>query len=310
MRVLLGVDGSASSDMAALLVANLSWPAGATIRVVTAYPGTAALFYPGEIGTSPEVIQQAEDAMEAEARRMAIHVARRFATPDLTVETQVVRERAGTAILQQADAFDAELIVLGNRGRGAFESAVLGSVSAEVVDHGHRPVLIARRDHISRILLAEDGSASAAAAAEIIRHWAILHGQIVRVMSVADTDPQWNPWRLGETLREAHDAATSTIHDRHEALSVRTAANLVEAGIQAESAVADGSPALRLVEAAVHWDADLIVVGSQGRSGLGRLILGSVARGVLYNAPCSVLIVPPPIETAATATKVDGDDAG
>jgi nucleotide-binding universal stress UspA family protein len=297
MRVLLGVDGSASSDLAASLVANLAWPAGATIRVVTAYPGTTALFYPGEIATTPEVIQQAEDAMEAEARRLAIHVARRFATPDLAVETQVVRERAATAILQQADAFDAELIVLGNRGHGAFETAVLGSVSAEVVDHGHRPVLVARRDHVNRILLGEDGSDSAAAAAEVVRRWAMLHGHPVRVMSVADTDPQWNPWRLGETLREAHDAATSTLHDHHEALAAATAASLLEAGIQAESAVADGSPALRLVEAAVNWEADLIVVGTHGRSGLGQLLLGSVARGVLYNAPCSVLIVPEAGET-------------
>ncbi len=308
MRVLLGVDGSPSSDRAALLVANLAWPAGATIRVVTAYPGTAGLFYPGEIGTSPEVIQQAEDAMADEAQRLAIHVARQFATPDLAVETQVVRDRAANAILQQADAFDAELIVLGNRGHGAFESAVLGSVSAEVVDHGHRPVLVARRDHVSRILLGEDGSDSAAAAAEVVRHWSILHGHAVRVLSVSDTDPQWNPWRLGETLREAHDAATSTLHDRHEALAARTAASLLEAGIQAESAVGDGSPALRLVEAAAAWDADLVVVGSHGRSGLGQLLLGSVARGVLYNAPCAVLIVPQAEETVATPIAAPNDD--
>jgi nucleotide-binding universal stress UspA family protein len=299
MRVLLGVDGSASSDLAALLVANLAWPAGATIRVVTAYPGAAALYYPGEIATSPDVVQQAEDAMEAEARRLAIHVARRFAAPDVTVETRVVRERAGTAILQEADAFDAELVVLGNRGRGAFESAVLGSVSAEVVDHGHRPVLIARRDHVSRILLGEDGSDSAAAATEVLRRWSILHGHPVHVLSVADTDSQWSPWLLGETLRDAHDAATSSLHDHHEALAAGTAASLVEAGIQAVGGVADGSPALRLIEAGVQWGADLLVVGTHGRSGLGQLLLGSVARGVLYNAPCSVLIVPQAGETDA-----------
>ena len=44
MRVLLGVDGSTSSDLAALMVANLVWPIGSTIKVMTAYPGTAALF--------------------------------------------------------------------------------------------------------------------------------------------------------------------------------------------------------------------------------------------------------------------------
>ena len=300
MRVLLGVDGSTSSDLAALLVANLPWPAGSTIRVVTAYPGTTDLFYPEGLVVPAEVVQQAEDAMEAEARSVAIHVARRFASPDITVQTRIVRERAGTAIIAEADAFDAELVVVGNRGRGAFEATVLGSVSAEVIDHGGRPVLVARRDHVGRILLGEDGSESAAAAAEAVRRWPILHGHGVLVMSVADIDPVWSPWHLGPDLLDAHDAATSRLHDHHEALARATAAGLVEAGIAAESGVVDGSPAHRLVEAAVSAGVDLIVVGTHGRSGLGRLFLGSVARGVLYNAACSVLIVP---------TSVPGDNA-
>ena len=166
MRVFLGVDGSTSSDLAALMVANLVWPIGTTIKVMTAYPGTAALFDVAGMGMAADVIQQSEDAMESEARRMVIHVARRLAAPDVTVETQVVRGRAATAILDQASGFHADLIVLGNRGRGPFESSVLGSVSAEVVDHSDRPVLVARRDRISRILLGEDGSDSAAAASE------------------------------------------------------------------------------------------------------------------------------------------------
>ena len=294
MRVLLGVDGSTSSDRAAALVANLAWPIGSTIEVLTAYPGSAALFEMPGMGMAADVIQETENAMEAEARRMVIQVARRFATPDLTVETQVLRERAATALLDQASAFHADLIVLGNRGRGPFESAVLGSVSAEIVDHSLIPVLVARRDRIARILLGEDGSPSAAAAADTIRRWSVLHGARVRVLSIADIDPQWNPWLRGDALREAHATSAAKLHEQHEALAGETAARLHKAGLQTESGVEDGSPAHRLVEAAVNWDADLIVVGSHGRSGLGPLLVGSVARAVLYHAPCSVLIVPEP----------------
>jgi nucleotide-binding universal stress UspA family protein len=294
MRVFLGVDGSTSSDLAALMVANLVWPIGTTIKVMTAYPGTAALFEVAGMGMAADVIQQSEDAMESEARRMVIHVARRLAAPDVTVETQVIRGRAATAILDQASGFHADLIVLGNRGRGPFESSVLGSVSAEVVDHSDRPVLVARRDRISRILLGEDGSDSAAAASETIRRWPNLHGARVRVLSVADVDPQGNAWLLGAALREAHRTAVTELHDRHEGLARETAARLQAAGIQAESKAEDGSPAHRVVEEAVNWDADLIVLGTHGRSGLGPVLLGSVARAVLYHAPCSVLIVPGP----------------
>ena len=242
MKVLLGVDGSTSADRAASLVANLAWPAGSTIEVVTAYPGTAALFEMPGVVMGADVIQETEDAMEAEARRMVTDVARQFAAPDLTVETQILRERAATALLHQASDFRADLVVVGNRGRGPFESAVLGSVSAEMVDHSRLPVLVARRDHIDRILLGEDGSESAAAAADIVRRWSVLHGARVRVLSVADVDPQWNPWLGGAALREAHAAASAKLHEHHEALARETAARLRKAGLQTEGGAEDGEP--------------------------------------------------------------------
>ena len=299
MRVLLGVDGSTSADRAASLVANLAWPMGSTIEVVTAYPGATAIFSMPGVVLSADVIQETEDAMEAEARRMVTAVAQRFAAPDITVQTQAVLGRAATAILDHASELDADLIVLGNRGRGPFESAVLGSVSAEVVDQSHRPVLIARRDRIDRILLGEDGSQSAAAATDTVRRWSVLHGARVRVLSVADIDPQWNPWLLGPARRASRDAGAAKVHAEHQALAGRTAADLRAAGLQTESEVDDGSPAHRLVETAVNWDADLIVLGTHGRSGLARLLVGSVARAVLHHAPCSVLIVPGPSRQAS-----------
>jgi len=293
VKVLLAVDGSTSSDRAASLVANLAWPVGSSIEVVTVYPGTAAVFdMPGAVQAA-DVIQETEDAMAAEARRIVIKVARRIAAPDLTVETQVVRGRAATALLDRVSEFKADLVVVGNRGRGPFESAVLGSVSAEVVDHSKVPVLVARRDHIARILLGEDGSRSAAAAADTVRRWSALHGAPIRVLSVADVDPQWNPWLRGAETRAAQAAGTASVHEHQKALSQSTAAALGKAGLVAEGMVEDGNPAHRLVEAAADWDADLMVVGAHGHRGLGPVV-GSVARAVLYHAPCSILIVPEP----------------
>jgi nucleotide-binding universal stress UspA family protein len=294
MRVLLAVDGSTSSDRAASLVGNLAWPMGSTIEVLTTYPGAVGLFSMPGVVLAADVIQETEAAMEAEARRIAITVARRLAAPDITVQTKVVLGRAASAILGEASALDADLIVLGNRGRGPFESAVLGSVSAEVIDHSPRAVLVARRERADRILLGEDGSPSAAVAADTVRRWSVLHGGRVRVLSVADIDPQGNPWLQGAARGEALGDGLAKVHQEHEALAARTAAGLRAAGLQAESEVEDGGPAHRLVETSVNWDADLIVVGTHGQTGLKRLLFGSVARAVLYHAPCSVLIVPGP----------------
>lgn len=60
--------------------------------------------------------------------------------------------------------------------------------------------------------------------------------------------------------------------------------------------VVNGSPERELIEEAIEWRADLIVVGSHGRGFWGRLTLGSVTDAVVHHAPCSVLVVRPPVK--------------
>ena len=292
MRVLLGVDGSTSSDRAASLVANLAWPVGSTIDVLIAHPGSAA----GSAGTTPpmDLARERENTVEVAAQSIADDAARRFAAPNITVETRVVPDRPSKAILDEAARIEADLIVLGNRGHGAIGSALLGSTCLEVVDQSHRPVLVVRRDRMGRILVGEDGSKCAAAAVELVRRWSVFHGGRVRVLSVSDHDALRIPWSRGEARRESDNAAAEEAHAAREALAQATAATLLGAGMQAEAQVEDGSPARLLLEAAADWDADLIVLGSRGETGLERLLVGSVSRAVLYHASCSVLIVPEP----------------
>ena len=52
-----------------------------------------------------------------------------------------------------------------------------------------------------------------------------------------------------------------------------------------------GRPALKIVEAAQQWPADLIVVGSHGRKGITRTLMGSIAEGIMRHAPCPVVVV-------------------
>lgn len=55
--------------------------------------------------------------------------------------------------------------------------------------------------------------------------------------------------------------------------------------------VVDGQPKVQIIDTAKEWNADLIVLGSHGRTGIGRFLLGSVSMSVLSAAPCSVMIV-------------------
>lgn len=74
----------------------------------------------------------------------------------------------------------------------------------------------------------------------------------------------------------------------------RAAKTLRAAGFQAETVVEKGDIRLRIIDVATEWNADLIMVGSHGRSGIPRLLLGSRAEFVARNAPCSVEIVRAP----------------
>jgi nucleotide-binding universal stress UspA family protein len=71
----------------------------------------------------------------------------------------------------------------------------------------------------------------------------------------------------------------------------RAAAALRPKGFKVETAVEKGDIRLKIVDCAAEWNADLIVVGSHGRTGIPRVLLGSVAEFVARQAPCSVLIV-------------------
>lgn len=66
--------------------------------------------------------------------------------------------------------------------------------------------------------------------------------------------------------------------------------------LEISTMVVKGSPERELIDAAAEWRADLIVVGSHGRGFWGRLTLGSVTDAVVHHAPCSVLVVRPPVK--------------
>ncbi|MDO8562855.1 MAG: universal stress protein [Candidatus Limnocylindria bacterium] len=151
-----------------------------------------------------------------------------------------------------------------------------------------------------RVLLAYDGSPQADVARMLVAGLPWPAGTAVRLVGVVPVHVVTVlPLRLEVTedataRHAAADPAYALAADRaREAcrrLAHQTAGRFSAAGFDAHYAVRSGDPAAELLDAASELDADLIAMGTRGRTGLERVLLGSVARSVLHRATCSVLV--------------------
>jgi nucleotide-binding universal stress UspA family protein len=136
------------------------------------------------------------------------------------------------------------------------------------------------------ILIAIDGSeCSEAAVQEVIKTQP--KDARIRVMHVIEPLPPLEGWAYAvdwqQILQDRRKEAEGFVADAMNSLR--------EAGFTVATAIEEGIAKSVIVEAASQWPADLVVMGSHGRKGLARFLLGSVSEGVSRHAPCSVLIV-------------------
>jgi nucleotide-binding universal stress UspA family protein len=301
MRVLIGDDGSAVANQAVALAGSLRWPPGSTLRVVSVVepvglfvgPPTA----PGSLVPAPDV----EARIESYQQERVADAVRRLAAAGLSVEGDVEYGRPATVLVEEAAELGADLVIVGSRGHGPIESLVLGSVSAEVVDEAPCPVLVARTTTVTRIVFATDGSEASMSAEAVLAGWSIFEGLPIRVVSVADVP---RPLAIGiaptmyGAAAEGHARDLKAAAAEHARIVEEVAARLRAAGRTVDVSVRSGDAAGEIVAAAEESGAELIVLGSRGRTGLRRIILGSVARNVLYGSRASVLVVHPTKDSA------------
>jgi nucleotide-binding universal stress UspA family protein len=295
MRILLAHDGSTDAEIAADLAGSVPWPAGSTVRVisvieptmvvVTAWAGSG-----GAAGYSPDV----DSAITASVQEGLTDVVARLQGPNLAAEGMVRRGRPATMIVEEARAFDADVVLVGSRGRGTIASLALGSVSGEVVEHAPCPVLVARQPRISRVVVGLDGSPSSLLAERLVGDWPIFTGAAIRVVSVADVIAPWHTGIAPTMYAQVTQAYAKDVADAkvaHQAIADEAVNRLRAAGQDAVAEPRTGDAASELIAAAVDWKADLVVLGSRGQTGLKRILLGSVARNVVHGSAASVLVV-------------------
>jgi nucleotide-binding universal stress UspA family protein len=134
-----------------------------------------------------------------------------------------------------------------------------------------------------RILLAIDDSKFSEAATQAVIAQHRSQGTQVKILNVVD---------LAIPIPTSYAAGFREESLKHGQEVVRRAEQILnKAGYTVQTAVEEGDPKSKIIDQATQWKADLIVMGSHGRKGIDRFLMGSVAEGVARHASCSVEIV-------------------
>ena len=148
MRILIAYDGSAGAEQSLRLADSIDWPADSTLRIAAVIEPTL-LFVGASMAGGFDVPPPEVDAeITAYQQEQVTKAAESLRSADRTVEGIVLRGRPATALVDEATRFGADLVMGGSRGHGTISRLLLGSVSAEVVDHAPCPVLVSRTQSI------------------------------------------------------------------------------------------------------------------------------------------------------------------
>lgn len=317
--ILTPTDGSSHARRAADHALALGRAFDATVRAVSVVDvqGAAGVFGAGGVG--PEFRERLTEEAEA-----AVDTVRSRAD-GVNLETAVLDGDPPAAILEDAEAGDADLVVMGTHGRTGIHRYVAGSVTEQVVRRASVPVLTTHAHddadgsgpapdpgRYERVLLPTDGSPPAEAAVPHAVAFAELADAEVHVLNVVDVSDTTG----GGTATVATDLADQFRREGQRATE-RVADRVREAGLTATTAVREGFPARDVLSYAADNDVDLVAMGTHGRTGVSRFLLGSTTERAIRHADVPVLAVNTrevageagePAEAAETS-EADGVDA-
>ena len=201
----------------------------------------------------------------------------------------------GPAIVALARAVTADLIIVGASRGNRFSTALFGSTARAVAREAEAPVLVLRGhapQHVSRVLMTTDLSPLSATAYEVgldIVETLFPGDPALRALDVAFDDPSLAPPLRGTMFDDlAADELEAFLRARRERKR------------SIEPRLRFGDPVGEIVEEADGWRADLVVLGTHGRTGAARVLLGSTAEGVTAKVNCSVLLVSRKVATRVT----------
>jgi nucleotide-binding universal stress UspA family protein len=251
-----------------------------------------------------EMPQLVEDSRKA-GEKLVKQAGERLKNAGLQVSTHLHVGFPDKAINKYAREWGADLIMIGSRGLNEVTRFLLGSVAQAVLRDAPCSVEIVRLSAVAehpmhrpiRILVATDGSTCSVMAVRSIAKVPWPKGTQVHVVTAvqlvapealhfsASLCPEYPPALLTEIWKEAEAQAGGALI---EARRILEAAGLQVSTYRSTPAC---EPRAVILDEASKWNANLIVLGSHGRHGMDRLLMGSVSEAVAFHAHCSVEVV-------------------
>jgi nucleotide-binding universal stress UspA family protein len=284
MKVLVAVDSITTLEILINEMSARSWPSGTEAQVLSVVDdGDVPLKVWREEGYGVSAVRREMQRRGEQISALAVARLREIGIPSRVV---IMRGNPEFLISFAARNWPADLIMMRAHNRRDFRSRLLGSVAKSVIESAPCSVEVVRaHDEANtrfRVLLATDGSVASIAASQAIAEMSWLENTEVRVVSVVN--PMiYSLEELGLTGDRGTDHAHRAIGNAVQVLS--------GAPVKISAEVIAGSTARQIVARAKDWGADLIVLGTNERRGLSRLLFGSTSAAVANRAHCSVRVV-------------------
>ncbi|ELY53197.1 universal stress protein [Natronolimnohabitans innermongolicus] len=286
--LLIPTDGSNPAESAARRGFVLAAQCDASVRVLSVADSSVATGA-GYAGDSPSIRNRLRERATNRATSL-----RDEATERGLEATAATREGIpAKEIVAYANEHDIDTIAIGTSGRGGVARAVIGSVADKVVRTAPVPVLTITPDAaagdgeptVDSILLPTDGSDTAMTAARRGLEFATDLQATVHLLSVTDHGRDGVLSTLSGDDREGSDDRREAVADAVEALTAEARSH----GLETVAEVRDGDPATEIVDYAESATVDLIAMGTAGRGGFERYLLGSVTDKVVRTASIPVM---------------------
>jgi nucleotide-binding universal stress UspA family protein len=283
MKVLVAYDGSKCADAALDDLRMAGLPSDTQIKVLSVVES----WLPPPSGL--EIIEHVDRDQEylALARRGEIRLV--SMGPGWDVKSEAGAGAPASVIIEKADEWGADLIVVGSHGHTALGRFFFGSVSQKVLSEARRSVRVARGrieepDTPVRLIVGVDGSKGAEAAVEAVaaRKWPA--GGEARIVNATWATPQLTSRRTAGSIITWFAVEKARIKKMID----EAVGKLRAAGLRTDVVVKEEDPKRLLIAEAENWGADCIFVGARGMGRIERFLLGSVSSAVAARAHCSV----------------------